>query len=65
MFKKILPFVIVAIVLGVALSVLVATQRLGCTPSALGRFVKRLADLPIEPGEPSDPAGANAPERAA
>ena len=37
MLKKILPFVLVAIALSVALSVLIATQRMGCPHPAQKR----------------------------
>ncbi|HEX9550814.1 MAG TPA: hypothetical protein VF971_06945 [Candidatus Limnocylindrales bacterium] len=48
MFKRILPFVVVAIVLGAVLSLLVATQRMGCSRPALGRFMMRAGDLPVD-----------------
>ena len=56
MFKKILPFVLIAIALSVVLSVLIATQRMSCRQSALGRFMKRSTDLPVEPVEPETAA---------
>ena len=65
MLKKILPFVLVAIALSVALSVLIATQRMGCPHPALGRFMKRSTELPVEPVEPVEPADATRPESAA
>jgi hypothetical protein len=52
MFKKLLPFVLVAIALSVAFSVLFATHRMGHNHPVIARFMKRSADLPIEPVEP-------------
>ncbi|MEW5992125.1 MAG: hypothetical protein AB1736_12370 [Chloroflexota bacterium] len=58
MFKKILPFVLVAIALSVALSVLVATQRMACPYPGLARFLRRSAGLPVESAEMAEPAEA-------
>jgi hypothetical protein len=55
MFKRILPFVLVAIALSVVFSVLFATWRMGSTRPAFGRFMKRATDLPVEPVEPDKP----------
>jgi hypothetical protein len=55
MFKRILPFVFVAIALSVVFSVLFATRRMGSTRPAFGRFMKRATDLPVEPVEADKP----------
>jgi hypothetical protein len=52
MLKKVLPFVLVAIALSVAFSVLYATQRMGRPHPALARFMKQTADVPVEPAAP-------------
>jgi hypothetical protein len=44
MFRKLLPFLMVAVALSTAFAVLFATQRMGLTPPSLDRLVKR-ADL--------------------
>jgi hypothetical protein len=55
MFKRILPFVLVAVALSVVFSVIFATQRMGCRQAYIGRFMKRATDLPVEPVEPDKP----------
>jgi len=49
MFKKMLPFVIVAVVLSVVFGVLFATQRMGLTHPPCARFMKKTDDVPVEP----------------
>jgi len=52
MFRRMLPFVLAAVVLSVVLSVLFATQRMGPTCPSLARFMKPGTDLPVEPETP-------------
>ena len=52
MFRRMLPFVIAAVVLGVVFSVLFATQRMGPTHPSLARFKKHETALPVEPETP-------------
>ena len=52
MLRRILPFVIAAVVLSVVISVLFATQRRGLTHPSLARFMKQETDLPVEPETP-------------
>jgi hypothetical protein len=49
MFKKMLPFLVVAVALSAAFSILFATQRMGLSHPALDRFMRRAnlePDLP-------------------
>lgn len=52
MFRRMLPFVLVAVVLSVVFSVLFVTQRMGLIHPSLARFAKRETDLPVEPDTP-------------
>jgi len=52
MFRRMLPFVLAAVVLSVVLSVVFATQRMGPTRPSLARFMKHETDLPVEPETP-------------
>jgi hypothetical protein len=49
MFRKMLPFVLVAIALSVVFGVLFATQRMGLIHPTCARFTKKSDDVPAEP----------------